>query len=182
VLGSLARRRVHAVPYTPARRFAKGKGDPAFRTKLAIGADLAVRARQAGFAFRVVVADSAYGDQDGFRAELPEAGSVRDGTQAASRDLGLRPRTPALRRPRPARWPGTGTKTRATGATHGSTTVPSARPKAIMSELPSSATSRTAWPVKSVRCRAGLPAAGWVHRLNWPDIPLASAIAGILED
>jgi hypothetical protein len=65
---------VHAVPYTPARHFAKGKGDPAFRTKLAIGAGLAVRAREAGFAFRAVVADSAYGDQDGFRAELAEAG------------------------------------------------------------------------------------------------------------
>ena len=36
---------VHAVPYTPARHFARGKSDPAFRTKLAIGADLAVRAR-----------------------------------------------------------------------------------------------------------------------------------------
>ena len=35
---------VHAVPYTPARHFAKGKTDPAFRTKLAIGADLAVKA------------------------------------------------------------------------------------------------------------------------------------------
>jgi hypothetical protein len=33
---------VHAQPYTPARRFAKGKSDPGFRTKLAIGADLAV--------------------------------------------------------------------------------------------------------------------------------------------
>ena len=65
---------VHAVPYTPARHFAKGKNDPAFRTKLAIGADLAVRAREAGFAFRAVVADSAYGDQDGFRGELAEAG------------------------------------------------------------------------------------------------------------
>ena len=65
---------VHAVPYTPARHFAKGKNDPAFRTKLAIGAGLAVRAREAGFAFRAVVADSAYGDQDGFRAELAEAG------------------------------------------------------------------------------------------------------------
>jgi SRSO17 transposase len=50
---------VHAVPYTPARHFAKGKNDPAFRTKLAIGADLAIRAREAGFAFRAVVADSA---------------------------------------------------------------------------------------------------------------------------
>jgi hypothetical protein len=65
---------VHAVPYTPARYFAKGKNDPEFRTKLAIGADLAVRAQAAGFCFRAVVADSAYGDQDGFRAELAEAG------------------------------------------------------------------------------------------------------------
>ena len=65
---------VHAVPYTPARHFAKGKNDPGFRTKLAIGADLAVRARAAGFTFRAVVADSAYGDQDGFRAELAGAG------------------------------------------------------------------------------------------------------------
>jgi hypothetical protein len=65
---------VHAVPYTPARHFAKGKSDPGFKTKLAIGADLAVRARAAGFAFRAVAADSAYGDQDGFRAELAEAG------------------------------------------------------------------------------------------------------------
>ena len=65
---------VHAVPYTPARHFAKGKNDPAFRTKLAIGADLAVRARDAGFVFRAVCADSAYGDQDGFRGELADAG------------------------------------------------------------------------------------------------------------
>ena len=65
---------VHAVPYTPARHFAKGKGDPAFRTKLAIGADLAVKARMAGVVFRAVCADSAYGDQDGFRGELAEAG------------------------------------------------------------------------------------------------------------
>src|SRR5437763_4380039 len=64
---------VHAVPYTPARHFAKGKNDPAFRTKLAIGADLAAAAAAAGFVFRAVVADSAYGDQDGFRAELAEA-------------------------------------------------------------------------------------------------------------
>ena len=59
---------------TPAKHFAKGKGDPGFRTKLAIGADLAVKARDAGFTFRAVAADSAYGDQDGFRAELAEAG------------------------------------------------------------------------------------------------------------
>ena len=65
---------VHAVPYMPARHFARGKSDPGFRTKLAIGADLAVRARAAGFAFRAVAADSAYEDQDGFRGELAEAG------------------------------------------------------------------------------------------------------------
>src|SRR5258708_6253920 len=50
---------VHAVPYTPARHFGKGKNDPEFRTKLAIGADLAARARAAGFAFRAVVAGCA---------------------------------------------------------------------------------------------------------------------------
>ena len=65
---------VHAVPYTPAKHFPKGKSDPGFRTKLAIGADLAARARAAGFVFRAVAADSAYGDQDGFRGELAEAG------------------------------------------------------------------------------------------------------------
>jgi hypothetical protein len=65
---------VHALPYTPARHFAKGKNDPEFRTKLQIGAELAVRARAAGFCFRAVVADSAYGDQDGFRGELAGAG------------------------------------------------------------------------------------------------------------
>ncbi len=65
---------LHAVPCTPARHFAKGKSDPGFRTKLQIGAELAVRARAAGFAFCAVVADCAYGDQDGFRGELAGAG------------------------------------------------------------------------------------------------------------
>ena len=48
---------VHAVPYTPARHFAKGKNDPAFRTKLAIGAALAVRPGRRGSPSRAVVAD-----------------------------------------------------------------------------------------------------------------------------
>src|SRR5881394_2476142 len=47
---------VHAVPYTPAKYFARGKNDPEFRTKLQIGAELAVSARAAGFTFRAVVA------------------------------------------------------------------------------------------------------------------------------
>jgi hypothetical protein len=65
---------VHAVPYSPARHFARGKNDPAFRTKLQIGAGLAAPAKAAGFVLRAVAADSAYGDQDGFRGELREAG------------------------------------------------------------------------------------------------------------
>jgi SRSO17 transposase len=83
---------VHAVPYTPARHFAKGKSDPGFRTKLAIGADLAVRARAAGFVFP--------GGGRGQRLRRPGRvprravrgrAAVRDGAQAAPRDLGLRP-------------------------------------------------------------------------------------------
>ncbi len=65
---------VHAVPYTPARHFPRGKYDFDFRTKLQIGAELAARADNAGFVFRAVVADAAYGDQDGFRGELRTAG------------------------------------------------------------------------------------------------------------
>src|SRR5262249_20036822 len=57
-----------------ARHLAKGKSDPAVRTKRQIGAGLAAQAKAAGFAFRAVAADSAYGDQDGFRGELREAG------------------------------------------------------------------------------------------------------------
>src|SRR5947209_6112665 len=106
---------VHAVPYTPARHFAKGKSDPAFCTKLKIGADLAVRARDAGFAFRAVCADSAYGDQDGFRGELAEAGlpfvmalKPRRGTWAYGPDA----HTPV---DAAASWPGTGQTTPVTG-------------------------------------------------------------------
>ncbi|WP_329429478.1 IS701 family transposase [Streptosporangium sp. NBC_01495] len=65
---------VHAQPYTPAKHFPHGRNDPAFRTKLAIGAELARQAGRAGFAFRAVTADCAYGDQDGFRGELRTAG------------------------------------------------------------------------------------------------------------
>ena len=83
---------VHAVPYTPARYFARGKSDPEFRTKLVISTDLAVRAREAGFSFRAVVADSAYGDQDGLarRAGAGGRAAVRDGAAAAPPDLGAR--------------------------------------------------------------------------------------------
>jgi SRSO17 transposase len=65
---------VHAMPYTPARHFARGKNDPAFRTKLQIGAGLAAQAQAAGFVFRAVTADCAYGDQDGFRGNCARPG------------------------------------------------------------------------------------------------------------
>ncbi len=65
---------LHAVPYTPARHFPKGRSDPGFATKLQIAAGLARRATQAGVDFRAVAADCAYGDQDDFRSELDGAG------------------------------------------------------------------------------------------------------------
>ena len=82
---------VHAVPYTPARHFAKGKNDPEFRTKLAIGADLAVRARAAGFC----VPGGGRGQRLRGPGRIPRrarggGAAVRDGAAAAPRDLGPR--------------------------------------------------------------------------------------------
>jgi SRSO17 transposase len=75
----------------PARHFPKGKSDPGFRTKLAI---------DAGVTFPAVAAASAYGDQDGFRGELAQAGlpfvmalMPRHGTWAYGPDVHT-PRTP----------------------------------------------------------------------------------------
>jgi hypothetical protein len=65
---------VHAVPYTPASRLAKGKRDPGFRTKPQLAAALVEAARQAGIGFRAVVADCFYGDNEGFCAALGHAG------------------------------------------------------------------------------------------------------------
>jgi hypothetical protein len=65
---------LHAVPYTPAHHFPKGRTDPAFRPKLQLGMALAGDAQASGVAFRAVVADCAYGDQDAFRGELAGAG------------------------------------------------------------------------------------------------------------
>ncbi|MFJ7949288.1 IS701 family transposase [Streptomyces sp. NPDC096354] len=65
---------LHAVPYTPAHHFPKGKSDPDFRTKLQIAAELARIAKTTGITFRAVAADCAYGDQDSFRRQLHAAG------------------------------------------------------------------------------------------------------------
>ena len=59
-------------PYTPKHHFAKGKADPAFRTKLQIAGELVTTAVAAGVPFRAVVADSFYGEDAGFRERLHE--------------------------------------------------------------------------------------------------------------
>ncbi len=61
---------VDVEPYTPAHYFAKGKQDPAFRTKLVIARQLIERAIGDGMPFRAVVADSFYGEDRTLRREL----------------------------------------------------------------------------------------------------------------
>ena len=61
---------VDVVAYTPASRLANGKRDPAFRTKPQLAAELIDAARTAGIAFRAVVADCFYGDNEGFTMAL----------------------------------------------------------------------------------------------------------------
>jgi SRSO17 transposase len=64
---------VHVQPYTPACRLPKGKRDPGFRTKPQQAVELVAAARTAGIAFRAVVADCFYGDNEGFCAALGAA-------------------------------------------------------------------------------------------------------------
>jgi O-antigen/teichoic acid export membrane protein len=65
---------VHTATAMPsAKHSGKGRDDPGLRTWLQIGAALAARTQAEGFAFRAVVADCAYRDQDGFCSELYEA-------------------------------------------------------------------------------------------------------------
>jgi SRSO17 transposase len=69
---------VDVEPYTPAQHFAAGRQDPGFRTKLTIAADLVAQAVRAELPCRAVVADSFYGEDDGFKLALRtlEAGYV----------------------------------------------------------------------------------------------------------
>jgi len=64
---------IDVVPYTPASRLARGKRDPAFRTKPQQAAALVEAARAAGIGFRAVVADCLDGDNVGFCAALGAA-------------------------------------------------------------------------------------------------------------
>ncbi len=57
-------------PYTPAHWFARGKADPAFRTKPQIALDLVRRAVADRWPFRAIVADSLYGENETFRTGL----------------------------------------------------------------------------------------------------------------
>jgi SRSO17 transposase len=57
-------------PYRPASRLPKGRTDPAFHTKPQLGWDLIEEARAAGIPFRLVVADSVYGESADLEAKL----------------------------------------------------------------------------------------------------------------
>jgi hypothetical protein len=61
---------VEVEPYTPAHWFARGKSDPAFRTKPQIALALVLQAVDAGLPFRAVVADCFSGEHDAFRRGL----------------------------------------------------------------------------------------------------------------
>ena len=57
-------------PSTPAHWFARGKADPAFRTKPQIALDLVKRAVADTWPFRAILADSLYGENQTFRTGL----------------------------------------------------------------------------------------------------------------
>lgn len=59
-------------PYTPAHHFEGGKNDPEFRTKLKIASELVELAVRRSLPFRAVVADSFYGEDEGFKQRLSE--------------------------------------------------------------------------------------------------------------
>lgn len=55
---------LHVKPYTPECRLAGGKQDPDFHTKPQIALELVERAQAAGIAFKAIVADCFYGDNN----------------------------------------------------------------------------------------------------------------------
>ncbi|MFI1708282.1 IS701 family transposase [Streptomyces griseoruber] len=65
---------LRTTPYTPTHHFARGRSDPAFRTKPQLAAALAARGKEAGFSCRAVVADCAYSVSDDWYLALREAG------------------------------------------------------------------------------------------------------------
>jgi DDE superfamily endonuclease len=66
---------VNFEPYTPSQHFEGGKQDPKFRTKLKIASQLVEQSvQEEGIPFRAVVADSFYGEDEGFKQRLNELG------------------------------------------------------------------------------------------------------------
>jgi SRSO17 transposase len=61
-------------PYTPESYFAKGRNDPAFRTKLKMALQLVKLAVEEGWPFRAVVADNFYGEDRGLKHGLHALG------------------------------------------------------------------------------------------------------------
>jgi hypothetical protein len=65
---------LHVMPYTPEKRLAGGKQDPAFRSKPQIALDLVEQAQAAGVPFCAIVADCFYGDNNGLETALLKRG------------------------------------------------------------------------------------------------------------
>jgi len=75
-------------PYRPASRLPKGRKDPAFHTKPALAWQLIAEARAAGIPFRLVVADSIYGENAElenklFAAQIPSIMGLRPSPDSA---------------------------------------------------------------------------------------------------
>ena len=93
---------VHAVPYTPASRLAAGERDPGFKTKPQLAVELIGAAREAGIAFRAVVADCFYGDNPGFTDALVAAQVPFVLALKPAKAPGRRPTRPTPRSRQPA--------------------------------------------------------------------------------
>lgn len=63
---------LHVKPYTPESRLAGSKQDPNFATKPQIALELIERAQAAGIAFKAIVADCFYGDNNALEGTLQE--------------------------------------------------------------------------------------------------------------
>jgi SRSO17 transposase len=75
---------LHVAPYTPEKRLAGGKQDPAFRSKPQIALSLARQALAAGIPFCAMVADCFYGDHRALEKALLER-HLPQGTSAPRR-------------------------------------------------------------------------------------------------
>lgn len=78
---------LHFAPYTPAKRLPKGEDDPAFPTKPQLAVELVDASVEAGFTFRVVVADCLYGEHPAMQTALWDSPRVPGGWTAVVRRL-----------------------------------------------------------------------------------------------